>query len=56
MASYGRNGEGNSYREGDFVAVMVDCRPSGPISCEKQSQSYRQQLRTKYGGDAEEKS
>ncbi|KAH6897408.1 galactosyl transferase GMA12/MNN10 family-domain-containing protein [Thelonectria olida] len=56
MASYGRNGEGNSYREGDFVAVMVDCRPSGPSSCDKQSQSYLQQLKAKYGSKEEQKS
>jgi mannan polymerase II complex MNN11 subunit len=56
MASYGRNGEGNSYREGDFVAIMVDCRPSGPSDCEKQSQYYLQQLKAKYSGEAEQKS
>lgn len=47
IASYARNKEGNSYRDGDFVALLIDCHPTGPNSCDKQSQSYLNQLRTK---------
>lgn len=49
FASYGLNKEGNAYRDGDFVAIMVDCSPTGDTSCERQSQYYQQQLQTKYG-------
>lgn len=55
IASYGRNKEGNSYRDGDFVALLIDCHPTGPNSCDKQSQSYLNQLRTKAAA-AEQKS
>ncbi|KAF4451400.1 hypothetical protein F53441_5666 [Fusarium austroafricanum] len=49
FASYGRNKEGNAYRDGDFVALMVDCTVTGQTSCEKASHFYQQQLRNKYG-------
>lgn len=49
FASYGGNKEVNSYRDGDFVALMVNCPPTGELSCETQAQYYRQQLQTKYG-------
>ncbi|RSL97670.1 hypothetical protein BHE90_002102 [Fusarium euwallaceae] len=49
FASYGRNKEGNAYRDGDFVTLMVDCTISGAMSCEKLSHYYQQQLTTKYG-------
>ncbi|KAF7545751.1 hypothetical protein G7Z17_g8945 [Cylindrodendrum hubeiense] len=47
IASYARNKEDNSYRDGDFVALLVDCTPTGPDSCERQSEHYLQQLRYK---------
>ncbi|KAF4464496.1 alpha-12-galactosyltransferase [Fusarium albosuccineum] len=49
FASYGRNKEGNAYRDGDFVTLMVDCTITGAMSCEKLSHYYQQQLTTKYG-------
>lgn len=52
FASYGRNKEGNAYRDGDFVTLMVDCTISGAMSCEKLSHYYQQQLTTKYGDAA----
>ncbi|KAH7149890.1 galactosyl transferase GMA12/MNN10 family-domain-containing protein [Dactylonectria estremocensis] len=53
IASYGRNKEGNSYRDGDFVALLVDCHPTGPNSCDKQSQSYLNQLQVKAAAAAQ---
>ncbi|KAM0306718.1 hypothetical protein ACHAPM_001291 [Fusarium culmorum] len=52
IASYGRNKEGNAYREGDFVALMVDCTVTGQASCDKLSHIYQQQLRKKFGNEA----
>ncbi|KAK7429051.1 putative alpha-1,6-mannosyltransferase mnn11 [Neonectria magnoliae] len=49
FASYGRNKEGNSYRDGDFVTIMVDCHPTGANSCDKQSTYYLGQLQAKFG-------
>ncbi|KAJ4267285.1 putative alpha-1,6-mannosyltransferase mnn11 [Fusarium torreyae] len=49
FASYGRNKEGNAYRDGDFVTLMVDCTITGPTSCDKLSHFYQQQLRSRYG-------
>ncbi|KAH7160725.1 galactosyl transferase GMA12/MNN10 family-domain-containing protein [Dactylonectria macrodidyma] len=56
IASYGRNKEGNSYRDGDFVALLVDCHPTGPNSCDKQSQSYLNQLQVKAAAAAPQRS
>ncbi|KAF4976164.1 hypothetical protein FZEAL_7142 [Fusarium zealandicum] len=55
FASYGRNKEGNAYRDGDFVALMVDCTITGATSCDKVSHYYQQQLSSKYGAAAEQK-
>ncbi|EMT62506.1 Putative alpha-1,2-galactosyltransferase C8D2.17 [Fusarium odoratissimum] len=49
FASYGRNKEGNAYRDGDFVTLLVDCTVTGPTSCDKQSHFYLQQLKNKFG-------
>ncbi|KAF5630538.1 alpha-1 2-galactosyltransferase [Fusarium sp. NRRL 52700] len=49
FASYGRNKEGNAYRDGDFVALLVDCTVTGSTSCDKQSHFYLQQLKNKFG-------
>ncbi|KAJ3518245.1 hypothetical protein NM208_g14588 [Fusarium decemcellulare] len=49
LPRYGRNKEGNAYRDGDFVTLMVDCTITGAMSCEKLSHYYQQQLTTKYG-------
>ncbi|KAF5666153.1 alpha-1,2-galactosyltransferase [Fusarium denticulatum] len=49
FASYGRNKEGNAYRDGDFVTLLVDCTVTGPTSCDKQSRFYLQQLKNKFG-------
>ncbi|KAF5565172.1 alpha-1,2-galactosyltransferase [Fusarium napiforme] len=49
FASYGRNKEGNAYRDGDFVTLLVDCTVTGQTSCDKQSHFYLQQLKNKFG-------
>jgi mannan polymerase II complex MNN11 subunit len=51
IASYGRNKEGNAYRDGDFVTLMVDCTVTGQASCDKLSHVYQQQLRKKFGNE-----
>ncbi|KAM5350477.1 hypothetical protein ACJ41O_006982 [Fusarium nematophilum] len=48
FASYARNKEGNSYRDGDFVALMIDCTITGATSCDKLSHYYQKQLMSKY--------
>ncbi|KAG5662169.1 hypothetical protein KAF25_004408 [Fusarium avenaceum] len=50
FASYGRNNkEGNAYRDGDLVTLMIDCTTTGQTSCDKLSHVYQQQLKTKFG-------
>ncbi|KAI5457390.1 galactosyl transferase GMA12/MNN10 family-domain-containing protein [Mariannaea sp. PMI_226] len=55
LASYTGTNDEDSYRDGDFVAVMAGCQPQGPNSCEEQSRRLIQQLITKYGAGAEQK-